>query len=605
MRKAFAIALAAAAILSYPALLMPQAPTSAPITNISYTVTFNRQGATERTVTSEMDFDVSGGAAVVLSLPTWTPGSYEIADYARNMSSFGATEAGKPLDWNKSDPSSWRIQPFGRGRVAVTFSFVADSLDNAASWSKNDFLLFNGTNLFLYPAGLSKEFPATVKIVTEDAWRIVTGMQSTGARTYSAPNYHDLVDFPFFVGAFDVDSTQIAGKWVRFASYPTGSLPGNGRRDVLTALEHVIPPEVKVFGEAPWRDYSVMQITDSAFPQGSVAGLEHQSSHVDLVSPLLIGNAIMPSIYAHEIFHSWNVKRLRPTDMVPYRYDTMQPTKLLWISEGITDYYADLAQVRGAQIKKEDFYELTRTKMADVSVLPPTSLEDASLSSWIHPRDGTEYVYYPKGSLAGFLLDIQIRDASDNRASLDDVMRDLYNTTWKRGQGFTDAEWWATVSKFAGGKSFEDFRRRYVQGRESYPYESVLPLAGLMVKQDSTREPRIGVQTIEDSTGVRVLEVVPGSSGAEAGVLPGDYLISVGDVSVTDPNFGALFRPKYANAAEGSPITIRVRRAGAERTLAGKLRFVPNVVTTLVEDPAASPKARAIREGLLNGTIRP
>jgi len=313
----------------------------------------------------------------------------------------------------------------------------------------------------------------------------------------------------------------------------------------------------------------------------------------------------MPSLYAHEIFHAWNVKRLRPAEMVPYRYDRLQPTKLLWISEGITDYYADLAEVRGGVITADEFYELTRTKMGEVSALPPTSLEDASLSAWIKVRDGTEYLYYSKGSLAGMLLDILIRDATDNHASLDEVMRSLYNRIYKGGGGFTADDWWTAVGKTASGKSFDDFRQRYVEGKEKLPYASVFARAGLIVREDTLRSPRVGVQTIQDSAGVRVIDVSPGSSASEAGVLSGDYLISVGDVPVSDPNFGEVFRPKYSRAAEGAPITLRVRRGSAQLDLPGRVRFTTTVRSSMAEDPAASPKARAIRAGLLAGTTRP
>ena len=583
-----------------------QMPTqSAPISGVEYHVTYNKATAATRTIPTEMSFDVSGTAPVVLSLPAWTPGEYEISNFARNVASFSAAESETPIAWEKVDPDTWRVHPLRAGRVVVSFEYTADTLDNGASWSKPDFVLFNGTNLFLYPEGTSADFGATVHVATEPNWKVVTGMQRTGALTYSASNYHDLVDMPFFVGVFDLDSAQISGKWVRFASYPAGSVAGQSRAEVWKQLKQVIPPEVNVFGEAPWRDYSVMQITDSTYPPGSGAGLEHQSSHVDVVSPALARSSVMPSLYAHEIFHAWNVKRIRPSEMVPYRYDREQPTKLLWISEGITDYYADLAEVRGKTVSPDEFYELTRAKMRDVAAAPPTSLEDASLSAWIKVRDGTEYLYYPKGSLAGMLIDIIIRDATDNRASLDNVMRTLYNDTYKRGRGFTDADWWAIVSSTAGGKSFDEFRRRYVEGREVMPYASVFALAGLKVSEDSVRAPRVGVQTIQDSSGVRVIDVAPGSSAGEAGVLAGDYLISVGDVSVADDNFGAIFRPKYSRAAEGAPITIRVKRGGAQLDLPAKLHFLTSVQASIVEDPAASVKARAIRAGLLTGTTRP
>jgi len=119
------------------------------------------------------------------------------------------------------------------------------------------------------------------------------------------------------------------------------------------------------------------------------------------------------------------------------------------VSEGITDYYADLAVTRGGIVTPEQFMNFTSDKIGNVTDSPPTALEDASLSTWIHPTDGSEYLYYPKGSLAGLMLDILIRDASDNRRSLDDVMRGLYRTTYKQGRGFTAADWWRAVSTAA------------------------------------------------------------------------------------------------------------------------------------------------------------
>ena len=308
------------------------------------------------------------------------------------------------------------------------------------------------------------------------------------------------------------------------------------------------------------------------------------------------------SLYAHEIFHSWNVKRLRPSDLWPYKYDEPQPTPLLWISEGITDYYADLAEVRGGVVDANAFYVLTYEKIAEVEARPPVALEDASLSTWIHPRDGTETIYYPKGSLAGFLLDIIIRDATNNRRSLDDVMRELYNADYKNGRGFTSDEWWAAVSRAANGKSFTDFYARYVDGRDPYPYDSVLPLAGLRLARDTIREPRVGIGTVLDSSGLHVTEVPPGGPADVAGVKPGDILLAVGGISAQDPAWSEQFRAKYARAQRGAPVPIVVRRDGREVTLTAKLSFLSRVVSRLVENPRASAKARRVRNGILTGT---
>jgi predicted metalloprotease with PDZ domain len=577
--------------------------TSAPITDIRYEVTFTRANGERRQVTSTMTFTVGGTEPVLLSIPKWTPGAYEIDNFARDVSTFAAEQAGTSLAWDKIDPDTWRVRPRGVGEVAVRFDYLADSLDNANTWARPDFLLFNGTNLFPYAEGRDLGFPASVTVNTEAGWKIVTGMTQAGPRRYSASNYHDLVDMPFFVGQFDLDSAQISGTWVRFATYPAGSVTGGARVAVWEALKRIIPAEVKVFGEVPWNTYSVLQITDPTYGGGS--GLEHQNSHVDVLGPGMLGTPVLPSLYAHEIFHAWNVKRLRPAEMWPYRYDQEQPTPLLWISEGITDYYADLAEVRGGIVDANGFYLLTGDKMSQVNALPPTSLEDASLSTWIHPRDGTEYIYYPKGSLAGFLVDILVRDASDNHSSLDDVMRTLYNAVYKNGRGFTSEEWWSTVSKAARGKSFSDFSARYIDGRDPFPYDQVLPLAGLRLARDTTHVPQLGIASLQDSTGLHVTEVIPGSSAAAAGVQPGDQLISVGGFNADDPNWTEKFRSRYARQPEATEVPVVIRRNGAEQTLTAHLHFVTRVDSRLVEDARPSAKARRVREGLLRGVIQP
>ena len=261
---------------------------------------------------------------------------------------------------------------------------------------------------------------------------------------------------PFFIGVMDLDSTQADGKWNRLATYPAGRMNSGARNTLLDQMGKLLHAEAAVFNnEMPWQTYSTMIIYDSTYPGASA--LEHQRSHVGVYSPSAIVDPILTSITAHEMFHAWNVKRMRPAEMWPYRYGAEEPTPWLWVSEGITDYYADLAMARTGMGGDSLFYATTGGKIANVAATPPVALEDASLSTWIHPADGTGYIYYPKGSLAGFMLDILIRDASNNRRSLDAVMRDVYTAAYKHGRGFTSEDWWGAVSRAAGGKSFADF----------------------------------------------------------------------------------------------------------------------------------------------------
>ena len=571
---------------------------SAPIRDVRYDVTYTRANAPYRVVDVAMTFATSGTSNVVLSLPAWTPGAYEISNYARWVGALDVSGDGKPLSWDKLDFEKWRIRPAGAKSIRVTFRYRADSLDNAMSWARPDFLLFNGTNLFMYPEGQPFDFPATVTIHTESDWRSASAMSAGPTHgTYTATNYHDLVDMPFFVGRFDLDSARIVDRWVRLASYPAGAVAGAQRIVAWDQLKRVIPPETAVFGETPWQTYTVMEIVDSTY--GGASGLEHQSSHVDILASAYVGGEFQPSLYAHEIFHSWNVKRLRPADMWPYDYSRPQPTPWLWVSEGITDYYADLAELRGGVVDEKGFYALTAGKLNEVADVAPTSLEDASVNTWIHPVDGTEFIYYPKGSLAGLLLDIMIRDASDNAHSLDDVMRGLYQSNYKRGRGFTASDWWSAVSAAAGGKSFAAFAAKYIDGRAPFPIDSVLPLAGLRAR--AAMVPRLGVMTQLDSNGVMVAQVQDGSAASAAGVRAGDYLLTVGDVAVQDAQFGARLRAKFGASVEGSPLPIKVRRGSETLTLPGKLRFGPG--DPMVEpDPAAGAKAVRIRNGILKGT---
>jgi predicted metalloprotease with PDZ domain len=288
--------------------------------------------------------------------------------------------------------------------------------------------------------------------------------------------------------------------------------------------------------------------------------------------------------------------------MVPYRYDQPQPTPWLWVSEGITDYYADLSLVRGGIIDSAQFMSVTANKVNTVAQAPPTALEDASLSTWIHPTDGSGYLYYPKGSLAGLLVDIMIRDGSNNARSLDDVMRQLYGTTFKQGRGFTGNDWWPEVTRAAGGRSFSDFSARYIDGRDPMPISRVLPLAGMRAVTDTVREPRLGIQTAADSSGIIVAGVLPGGPAQEAGLQPGDRLISLGDLSITDPNFGPAFRSKFSRQ-DGAPLAIKVRRGSDTLTLNGKVRLATRLELRIEADASANAKAVRVRNGILRGRV--
>jgi len=577
-------------------------PTSAPLTNIRYEITADSAALRSRQLVVTMRFAVRSTRPVLLALPAWSPGHYVLLWFASRVSDFSATAGGRTLVWRKVDYQTWMIAPGEPGEITVSFRYRADAIDRAVAWTAPDFAFFNGTNLFLYPIG-GFDWTARVLVRTELSWRVTTPMMSTDEpNTFTARNYHDLVDMPFYVGRFDLDSVRSADRWIRFALYPAGAMTPARRDRTLGWLAKLVPAHAAVLRDVPFANYTVFVRSDTLVNGG---GLEHQSSQVDEV----LGSQLdtdLSTLYAHELFHAWNVKRLRPADLVPYRYDGAQPSAWLWVSEGITEYYATLALSRTGIIDSTEAYARVAAWIVTTESAPPTALSDASLSAWIPVQDASGGIYYRKGALTGFLLDVMIRDASDNRHSLDDVMRQLYDSTYRRGKGFTASDWWHAVFRNSGGgraRAFANFDRRHVTGRDRLPLDSVLSLAGLRVERVTVREPRFGVTTATDSGGVRIATIAPGGAALDAGLRVSDIVLNVGDVRVSNNDSFAQVRARYAGTSLAT-LPIVVRRGADTLTLSVPVRLVERSETRVVPWPTASDKAVKLRHSIFHELSR-
>jgi predicted metalloprotease with PDZ domain len=604
---------------------------SAAITGVRYDVTLDSATNRTRNLDVAMHFKVVGPGPVVLALPAWSPGHYVLLWFARKVSQLTPAMNGAPLAWRQLDFQTWQLDGTTPGaNVTVGFKFLADTIDRAAAWTRPDFGFFNGTNVFMYPVGHGFNWPAQVTVHTDAGWNIATGMHeipataaSAGsgaaatavARTFMAENYHDLVDMPFFVGRFDFDSVQVNGPragggaspathWVRVASYPAGLETGARMSRLLDWLHRLSETHAAVFHEMPWETYTVLQIID-AHPNGG--GLEHQDSQVDEFTPAAIDAPGLSGLYSHEMFHSWNVKRLRPADLVPYRYDDAQPTGWLWVSEGITDYYSDVDVMRSGIADSLRFLAATAQKMTSVASIVPTAVADASMNAWVAPTDGSAGLYYPKGAQAGFLIDLLVRDASDNHHSLDDVMRNLYETTYKQGRGFTSAEWWAAVAAAARpgvpAVPFAEVKRRYIEGRDPYPWDLVLARAGLRVTADTVKSMQLGIGVGSDTAGtMTVTFIVPGGAAAAAGLQAGDRLVRLGDAEAHGDSSLASFRRRYGTMTGTVPIV--VSRGGQDMTMEVAVQNRTDIISHIEIVPDASPKAARVRHGLFTGTTQ-
>ncbi len=557
-----------------------------------------------RIVHVEADLPAQPGETLV-SLPAWSPGHYTILNYARNVATFAARDAaGNALHWEKVDKDTWRIVTPGGGAVRLLYDVRADTLNLSGSLLKDDFGVLNGTNLFLYPEE-RYDFASTVRFELPEGWRIATELADGGApATFRARDYDTLVDSPVFLGRFAMDSLQADGVWIRLAIYPADRLGSEFGRQTLDVLHRVGDYLQDLFpGGPPYDRYTALVYIEEG-PLQWGGGLEHAESQFDVLQAGFVdapeGAPFLKSLFSHEYVHAWNVKRIRPAEMWPYDYDQEQYTPLLWVSEGITDYYGDVVLGRVGVWSPEEVWESFADAIGNVAAVPQASVEDASLDTWIDPIYAPGNYYYDKGKLIGFLLDAMIRDATDGARSLDDVMVRLYREHYQQGRGFTTDDFVGYVGELVGRDRARDFYTRYIDGREALPYSEILPLIGMAYRVETVRFPFVGVGLDQAPDGsIVVTDVSPGSAAEEAGLRPGDTILAVGDVPTDVLDWGPAFRQRYADA-EGQPLVIRYRRDGQELSGSTTVKTRSREEVRLEPDPAAPARARRFREALLS-----
>jgi predicted metalloprotease with PDZ domain len=562
--------------------------------------------ATEFHVSAE--FPTAGKDTLLVSLPAWSPGSYEIQNYARYVFGFAAKNAaGQPLRWDRGDKDTWRVITGNSSSVTVEFNFAADTIDLSIARAAQDFAQFLGTNLFLFEEGQLNR-PAEVRFRVPAGWQVTSALKGPVNGVYRAADYHELADAMTFLGRYSLDSLQVDGKWIRIAVWPAADYTPAVARNLRNGIAKMVPVQNRIMRDAPCDVYTVFYNVIHE-PISFGGGLEHSCSQYDIMPALAFADAsgrlgdFMYPLLSHEFFHLWNVKRLRPAELWPYDYRVEQYTPLLWWSEGVTDYYADLTNLRSGLWSVDQFIDNTRSNIDQVEQIPePWSAEDGSEATWIHEvHINSSQLYYPKGSVLGLLLDISIRDATDNAHSLADVIRALYTRYYRQNKGFTTADLLREL-RTAGMPDVDTFYRRYVDGRDSLPYEAVFAKAGIAFNRQIVTVPFVGVSTGATPDGaLLVQQVSPGSAAAGAGVEPGDALVSVGDVKVTaDRDWGAEFRTRYRGKS-GQPLTIMVQRGGRSLTLNTTVRERTNSRVTLSRSPNPSPKQSRIWQGIATG----
>jgi predicted metalloprotease with PDZ domain len=570
-------------------------------TDISFTVAMPRP----HTHLFDIEVAIKRGSTVSvpmqdqLVMPVWTPGSYLIREFERHVQDFEATDAaGKPLKWEKTNKNTWRITTNGARAWQAKYRVYANELSVRTSELNSNHAFWNNANLLMYLDGYLKS-PSTVRVIAPDVWKVATGLPAApGQRnTFRAENFDVLYDSPFEASNFKTLVFNVKGVPHRIVIDGEGNYdPERMRRDV----QKIVETQVELMGgDIPYRDYTfILHLRSNAG-----GGLEHANStalgyprfgfritrgdRTTSASPNP-GEQREPdyrsflSLVSHEFFHLWNVKRIRPDALGPFDYTQENYTKLLWVAEGITDYYADVTLRRAGLITEEEFLSATARAFQALQNTPgrmEQSLEESSFDTWIkfyRPDENSvnsQVSYYDKGAILGLLLDLEIRKRSNGSKSLDDVMRYLYAEFFKKNGNYKPADFQQAAERMAGS-SLEDFFAKYVRGRDELDYNAALAVAGLQLNTGATVEAGkpiekafFGADVVQDGDRLLVRRVIARSPAYEQGVNAGDQIVALDNARVTRDFFNRRLEEKKP----GDMINLTIFRFDELSTLLIKL----------------------------------
>ncbi len=497
---------------------------------------------------------------IELIMPSWTPGSYLIRDYAAQVERLRASGAdGKPLDVQKVAKNRWRVASSGEQAIKVSYSVWAGELATSTNWVESDFALLNGAGLFLYTES-SRDWPQQVIVDLPQDWASIhTAMPGAGeSQHYLAGNYDELVDSPILLGnapdyPFSVDGQAYVLVNQGETAWWDGPKSARDVADVVAAVQ-------KFWGVNPFaRPYIFLNV----IAEGT-GGLEHDYSTALLTNPLQMryrqDYVDWLALVSHEFFHAWNIRRMRPQALGAYDYAKETYTRELWLAEGVTSYYDNLLLLRSGLIAVDEYFVLLATEFHTYETTPGRRLESAeaaSFDAWIkHYKPDANTInksvsYYRKGSIIGFVTDAAIRQATDNRSSLDALMREMYLRYGPEGSagshGYPPTAFAAIAGELAGEELIKQVETS-LESTNDPDIDSVLAWYGLKLDRSPSRtaaaeaglpEPTdFGLVWDELAPNLLVAEVLQGGSGAKAGILPLDEILAINNLRVTKETIG-------------------------------------------------------------------
>ncbi len=539
-------------------------------------------------------------AEELLVMPVWTPGSYLIREFERHVQDFAAKDAaGQPLKWEKVNKTTWKVTTNGSRDWHASYRVYANELSVRTSELNSSHAYWNNANLLMYLDGFLKS-PSNVRVIAPDVWKVATALPGVpGQRnTFRAENFDVLYDSPFEVSNFKSLLFNVKGVPHRIVIDGEGNYdPERMRRDV----QKIVETQVELMGgDVPYRDYTFFLHLRS----NAGGGLEHANStslgyprygftirggdRATSASP----NPVVPagsdyrgflSLVSHEFFHLWNVKRIRPDALGPFDYTQENYTKLLWVAEGITDYYADVTLRRAGLISEGDFLAAAARSIQSLQNTPGRlvqTVEESSYDAWVkfYRQDensiNSQISYYDKGAILGLLLDLEIRKRSNGAKSLDDVLRYLYTEFFKKDRNYTPSDF-QKASELAAGASLEEFFSKYVRGTAELDYNAALEAVGLRLDTGRVTGPNgqpveranFGADLRQEGDRLVVTRVYAGSPAYDQGLNTGDQILALDNARMTQ----TLFNARLAEKRPGDLLNLTIFRFDDLSTLLIKL----------------------------------
>ena len=524
-------------------------PCTAKTNDVFYHLDFSQ--AANHYVNIKAEFDASNKDSVEVYMPVWTPGSYLVREYARHIETISATdENGNPLAMRKSKKNRWLITTGGQtSKAIVRYRLYCREMSVRTNWVEEGFAILNGAPTFLSTTE-SRKSPHFVSIQLPDTWKKVsTALAKVDDQKslYKAPDFDYLVDSPILLG------NQIVEKFtVGEIEHELVNLGGDGLWDSQKAaadVAKIVKAHHDVWGIVPYKNYKFLNLIVE-----TGGGLEHDNSTLMMTSRWSFGTRSRYlswlSLASHEFFHTWNIRRLRPVELVEYDYENENYFSTLWIGEGITSYYDDLLVKRaGLSSEREYLGQLSKQiqSLQSTQGRLTQSLSDSSHDTWIkyyRPDENSKNArisYYTKGAVAGFLLDAEIRSATGGKKSLDDVMRQLYKK-YSGNVGFTSQQFRQLASEIAG-KDLSAWFATTIDSTDELDYKTALKHFGLQFRaspKSSKPKPVWTGLSLSSSDGkVSVSAVTRGSPAFKAGINVGDEIISLDGYRITSSDLAS------------------------------------------------------------------